>query len=94
MSNKLRPLAGRRTELMMQCAQQRAQLAHEFASLRSPASLGGLTGYIAFHKKTALAIAGVALALVVMRPKRMFGAATAALSLYKMVRGVLPLRHG
>jgi len=94
MSNKSTPLTARRVELMMQCAQQRAQLADEFTSLKSPASLGGLTGYIVSHKNVVLAAAGVALGLVAMRPKRIFGAAATALSLYKMVRGALPLLRG
>ena len=89
MSTDLTPLAARRAELVARCAEQRALVAQELAALKSPETLGGITGFVASHKTTTLAVVGVAIGLMATRPKRVMAAAAGALSLYKMVRGVL-----
>jgi hypothetical protein len=91
MSNSAAHLAARRAQLIEQCAQQRASVAHELAALRSPFSLGGLRARLGANNKLLLAVAGVALGLAATRPKRMLALAASGLSLLKAVRKVLPL---
>lgn len=91
MSERPTSLAARRAALMADCAAQRAQVAEDLAQLRSPASLGGAAGFMARNRTMLLAAAGVGAGLLATRPRWLLGSATAALSLYRMARQVLPL---
>ncbi len=86
MSNKSQDLARRREELVARCRLQRAEVANEFAAFRPPVTLGGAAGFVARHKMTALALAGVVIGLVAYRPKKVLALGTAALSMYKMAQ--------
>jgi hypothetical protein len=90
MSDRTVSLAQRRAELVELCAMQRSYLAQECEVLRAPFS-GGMTGWLASNKKMALAVAGVALGLVVARPKKLLSLAAGALSAWKVARKVLPM---
>jgi hypothetical protein len=91
MNAKARALAERREALLARCADQRAQVAQQFAILRSPEALGALPAYLNRHKKTALTAAGVAAVLFVLKPKWTVGIATGAVSLYKLAQRALPI---
>jgi hypothetical protein len=91
MSNSAKSLAGRRAELVAQCAQQRESAAQEMAALRARFSLVGLRGALAANKTLALAAAGIGLGLVAVRPKRLLGLAAGGLSLVQAIRKLLPL---
>jgi HEAT repeat protein len=91
MNSGRNPLALRRAELIGLCAQQRAGLAQELALLPAPLTIVGLRGRLAANNKLILTVAGVALGLVAMRPKRLLAAAAGALSLLRTVRSFLPL---
>jgi hypothetical protein len=84
-------LAQRRAELIELCAQQRVYLAEEVASLRSPLGGAGLAGMLGAQRPIVLAVAGVALGLLVTRPKRLLSALAGGLSLWKVARKVLPM---
>jgi hypothetical protein len=88
--NKL-SLAQRRAHLIEQCAHQRAFLAAECDALKAPFTGAGLKGYLGSNKPMVLAAAGVALGLVVVRPRRLLAVGAAALSMWKVARGVLPM---
>jgi len=84
-------LAARREALVARCADQRALMAHEVATLASPDTLGLLPAYALRHKKAALVVAGVAAGLFITRPKWAVGAVTAAVSAYKFAQKLLPV---
>jgi hypothetical protein len=90
MNNRPVPLAQRRAELVELCAMQRSYLAQECEALRSPFS-GGVSGWLTSNKTMALAVAGVALGLVVTRPKKLLSLAAGGLSAWKVARKVLPM---
>jgi hypothetical protein len=87
-------LAQRRAQLIEQCAHQRLLLAQECEALRSPFTGAGLRDYLVSNKPMVLAAAGVALGLVVVRPKRLLAVGTAALSMWKVARTMLPMLPG
>jgi hypothetical protein len=87
----MKSLAARRIHLIEQCAAQRAYLAEELGVMRSPFSLDGLGQRLLANRKMLLAIGGVALGLVVTRPKRLLALAAGGLSLFQTVRKALPL---
>jgi hypothetical protein len=91
MSNNLKALAARRAHLIEQCAAQRSYLAAEMKAMRSPLSLDGLRERLAGNSKLALGAAGLALGLVVMRPKRLMALAARGLALFGTVRQLLPM---
>lgn len=91
MNNRPVSLAQRRAELVELCALQRTYLAQECEALRSPFSGGAVGGWIGANKTMILAVAGVALGLVVTRPKKLLSLAAAGFSVWKVARKVLPM---
>jgi hypothetical protein len=91
MSNNLKSLAARRAHLVEQCAAQRSYLAAELGTLHSPFGLDGIGQRLLANRKLLLAITGVALGIVAMRPKRLLALAAGGLSLFQAVRKALPL---
>jgi hypothetical protein len=86
MNNDVRrsPPAQHRAALVALCAQQRLDAAHEVRALLAPVSSGpGL--------KVPLTIAGVVLGMIVTRRGRAMPMITAGLTLWKLVRSVLPM---
>lgn len=90
MNNRPASLAQRRAELVELCALQRTWLAQECETLRAPFS-GGVGGWLGSNKKMTLALAGVALGLLVTRPKKLLSLAAGGLSAWKVARKVLPM---
>jgi hypothetical protein len=84
-------LAARRRLLAAQCAEQRSMMAHDVALLRHPADMGGAPAFVAQHKTSLLAAAGLGLGFLVTKPKWVVGVATGALSAYKLAQKVLPV---
>ena len=84
-------LAARRKALVERCAEQRAIVAHEFATLKSPETIGVVPAYVSEHKKTALIVAGVAAGFLATKPKWAVGLVTAGVSAYKFAQRVLPV---
>ena len=91
MGTKSGMLAARRAELVARCAEQRVLIAHDFAMLKSPETLGVVPAYVTEHKKTALIVAGVAAGFLATKPKWAVGLVTAGGSLYKFARRALPV---
>lgn len=91
MKAKTDTLAARRAALVERCADQRAQVACEYASLASPATLGVVPALLNRHRKTALVAAGVAAGLFIVRPKWAAGIATGAVSAYQLAQRLLPM---
>ncbi|GAB3455428.1 hypothetical protein GCM10027321_07880 [Massilia terrae] len=90
MSERATALAQRRAELIELCELQRTFLAEEVDALRGPLE-GGLTGMLGVQKPLLLAAAGVALGLLVTRPKRLLSALAGGLSVWKVASKVLPM---
>lgn len=90
MSNRSSSLAQRRAELIELCAMQRSFLAEEVDALRGPLD-GGLAGMLGMQKPLVLAVAGIALGLLVTRPKRLLSTLAGGMSVWKVARKVLPL---
>lgn len=84
-------LAARREALVSRCADQRAQVAYDYAMLSSPQTLGLIPAYAARHKKTALIVAGVAAGLFIAKPKWVVGSVTAVVTAYKFAQQMLPV---
>lgn len=96
MAQKKTMLALRREALIVQCSLQRIEAAREFAALRTPVSMltggSGIGQYLSMSKlKVPLGIAGVVLGMFATKAGRFVPLATAALSLFKVVRTVLPM---
>ena len=91
MASDSQELAARREALVARCADQRAQVAHDYAMLSSPQTLGLIPAYAARHKKTALIVAGVAAGLFITKPKWVVGSVTAVVSAYKLAQKLLPV---
>jgi hypothetical protein len=87
-------LAKRRAQLIEECAHQRAFLAQECEALKAPFTGAGLRDYLGSNKPMLLAAAGVALGLVMVRPRRLLAVGTAALSVWKVARTMLPMLSG
>lgn len=90
MNNDARRIAPavRRAALIAQCAQQRLDAAHEVRALLAPSSDGHLFGG---GLKLPLTIAGVVLGMIATRSGRALPMLTAGLSLWKLVKNVLPM---
>jgi hypothetical protein len=84
-------LAQRRAELIARCAQQRLDAAHEVRALLAPVSPAGLGRLFGSNLKVPLTIAGVVLAMIATRSGRAMPMITAGLTLWKLVKGVLPM---
>ncbi len=91
MASKSPDLAARRDALVARCADQRALVAHEYALLASPQTLGFLPAYAIRHKKAALIVGGVAAGLAITRPKWAVGTVTAVVSAWKFAQKLLPV---
>ncbi len=85
-------LAARRAELVARCAEQRAGLVDGLQSLR-PANLLGhpVAGYVVGHKKLVAGALGAALALGLLRRKRLLAVAGSAMSAWRMAQGGLAM---
>jgi hypothetical protein len=91
MSSEKTPPAVRRAHLVAQCAQQREEMADQLKLLKAPVeNIGGAGAFLLEHRKTFLAGAGVALGLLIARPKRTLALAAAGASAWRMARNVLP----
>lgn len=91
MNSQKTPLAVRRAHLVAQCAQQRGDMADQLNLLRAPVEhIGGVGSFLLEHHKTFLAGAGVALGLLIARPKRTLALAAAGASVWKIAQNMLP----
>jgi len=91
MNSEKTPLAVRRAHLLAQCAQQRGDMADQLNLLKAPVErIGGAGSFLLEHRKTFLAGAGVALGLLIARPKRTLALAAAGASVWKMAQAALP----
>jgi hypothetical protein len=90
MNNSVKSMAARRAALAAQCAQQRGELAQEWAALRAPWRFDGLL-LAGSHNKLLLAAAGAALGIIAVRPRRLLSLAASALSLLRTAQNILPL---
>lgn len=91
MNSAKTPLAVRRAHLVAQCAAERGDLADGLNLLKVPAERAGHAGEFLFaHRKSVLTGAGVALGLLIARPKRALALAAAGVSAWKMVQAALP----
>ncbi|QNA98867.1 YqjK family protein [Massilia sp. Se16.2.3] len=71
MNSETTPLAVRRAHLVAQCAAQRGDIADALNVLKLPAERAAHAGGFLFeHRKSVLVGAGVALGLLIARPKR------------------------
>ena len=94
MNEQMNPLslAARRAALIAQCAEQRGALADELNALKVPVErVKGAGGFLFEHRKSVLAGAGVALGLLIARPKRTLALAAAGASAWKVVQQMLPM---
>lgn len=91
MNSEKKPLAVRRAHLVAQCAQQRGDIAYELNLLKAPVErISGAGASLLANRKALLAGGGVALGLLIARPKRTLAMAAAGASLWKMARAALP----
>ena len=92
MNSEHTPLAVRRAHLVAECARQRGDMADQLNQLKVPVDrVGSAGGFVAEHRKAVLAGAGVALGIIIARPKRVLALAAAAMSAWKMVQSALPM---
>ena len=91
MNSEKKPLSVRRAHLIAECAQQRGDLADELNTLKAPVEhIGGVGSFLFANRKAVLAGGGVALGLLIARPKRALAMAAAGTSLWKMAQAALP----
>jgi hypothetical protein len=92
MNSERTPLEVRRAHLIAECARQRGDMADQLNLLKVPVErVGSAGGFLAEHRKAVLAGAGVALGIVLSRPKRVLALAAAGMSAWKMVQSALPM---
>jgi hypothetical protein len=92
MNSERTPLAIRRAQLVAECARQRGDMADQLNLLKAPVErIGGVAGSIGAHRKSLLAGAGVALGVLIARPKPMLGVVAAGASLWRIAQRVLPV---
>lgn len=85
------PLALRRAQLVAECARQRGDMADHLNLLKAPVErIGGAAGFIGQHKTSLLAGAGVALGVLLARPKPVLGVVAAGASVWRIVQAALP----
>jgi hypothetical protein len=90
-------LAARRRELVERCAEQRVGLAYELKALQRPAALvlppaaAQLLSRVLANRRLAYGAAGAALALALVRPRRMQHLARLAASSWRIAREGLAL---
>ena len=91
MNSETKPLAVRRAHLIAECAQQRGDLADGLNVLKAPVEhIGGVGSFLLANRKALLAGGGVALGMLIARPKRTLAMAAAGASLWKMAQAALP----
>ncbi|WP_313704767.1 YqjK family protein [Massilia sp.] len=91
MNSEKTPLAVRREHLVAQCARERGDMADQLNLLKAPVeNIGGVGSFLLEHRKTFLAGAGLALGLLIARPKRTLALAAGGVSVWKIARNVLP----
>lgn len=92
MKSEHTPLAVRRAHLVAECAQQRGDMADALNALKAPvAHIESTGGFLLEHRKAVLAGAGVALGVLVARPKPVLALAAAGASAWKIVQNALPM---
>ena len=92
MNSETTPLAVRRAHLVAECARQRGDLADGLNLLKAPVErIGGAAGFMRDHRKTLLAGAGVALGVMIARPKPVLGVIAAGASLWQLAQRALPV---
>ena len=92
MNSETSPLLVRRAQLIAECARQRGDLADELNVLKAPVErIGGAAGFVREHRKPLLAGAGVALGVLIARPKPVLGLVAAGTSLWQIAQRVLPV---
>jgi hypothetical protein len=92
MNSERTPLAVRRAHLVAECARQRGELADELNLLKAPVErIGGAAGFMREHRTSLLAGAGVALGVIIARPKPVLGVVAAGTSLWQLAQRVLPV---
>jgi hypothetical protein len=92
MNSEKTPLAARRAHLIAECARQRGDLADELNLLKAPVErIHGAAGFMRDHRSTLLAGAGVALGVLIARPKPVLGVVAAGTSLWQIAQRVVPV---
>jgi hypothetical protein len=92
MKGETTPLAVRRAHLVAECARQRGDMADQLNLLKAPVErIGGAAGFIGAHRKSLLAGAGVALGMMIARPKPVLGLVAAGASLWQLGQRILPV---
>ena len=91
MNSEKTPLAVRRAHLIAECAQQREGIAYELNLLKAPVErLGGVGQSLMANRKVLLAGGGVALGMLIARPKPVLALVATSVSAWKIVPNVLP----
>jgi hypothetical protein len=92
MNSERTPLAVRRAHLVAECARQRGDMADQLNLLKAPMErIDGAAGFMRDHRKSLLAGAGIALGLMIARPKPVLGVIAGAASLWQLAQRALPL---
>lgn len=92
MNSERTPLAVRRAHLVAECARQRGDMADQLNALKAPAEhIGAAGSFLAEHRKSVLAGAGLAAGLLLARPKWVLGLAAGGMSAWKLVQNALPM---
>lgn len=92
MNSEMTPLAARRAHLIAECARQRGELADELNLLKAPVErIQGAAGFMRDHRISLLAGAGVALGVMIARPKPVLGVVAASASLWQLAQRVVPM---
>ncbi|THC43318.1 YqjK family protein [Massilia sp. Mn16-1_5] len=92
MNSEQTPLAVRRAHLVAECARQRGDMAHQLNLLKAPVErVQGAAGFIGEHRKTLLAGAGVAVGMMIARPKPVLAVIAAGASLWQLAQRVVPV---
>jgi hypothetical protein len=92
MNSEKTPLAARRAHLIAECARQRGELADELNLLKAPVErIHGAAGFMRDHRISLLAGAGVAVGVMIARPKPVFGVVAAGASLWQLAQRAVPM---
>ena len=92
MNSQQTPLALRRAQLVAECARQRGDMADQLNLLKAPVErVQGAAGFLREHRKSVLAGAGVALGVIIARPKPVLGLVAAGTSVWQIAQRALPM---
>ncbi|KQQ91867.1 YqjK family protein [Massilia sp. Leaf139] len=92
MNSEKTPLAVRRAHLVAECARQRGDMADQLNLLKAPVErVNGAADFLREHRKSVLAGAGVALGVLIARPKPVLAVLAAGASLWQLGQRALPL---